>query len=328
MTQVLHTAALAGIPDRMADRTCTAAGLAADLRLNADALERFLRMMVVLDLLVEEGQREFRLSEAGHLLRSDHPRSLRERVLYIGAVNYPVAGAAIQSLQSGGTAFEHVFGMPFFEYLGRRPDIGQAFNGLMQQGVETRIRGVLAAFDFSQARRIVDIGGGNGSLLSAILETVPDATGEIMDLPPVIAQARDRLASSSVGRRIEFAAGDLFEGPYPEEADLYLLSNILHDWDDERAQSILRRCRHAMGTTAKLLLVEEILPEAALDSPVTVANDYSMLLLTGGRERTELQYRSLLESCGLQLGAVLPFEVPQRNGRRGGNWAVMRCDAV
>lgn len=328
MTQVLHTAVQAGVADFMGDRECTADEISAALHLDAHALERFLRMMVVLDLLVQAGVARYRLSAAGQLLRADHPQSMRERIVYIGAINYPVAGAAMHSLRTGETAFDHVFGKPFFDHLAKQPELGRAFNGLMQRGIEARVTGVLSAFDFSAARHIVDLGGGNGALLSAILSSSPQSTGALFDLPSVIGEARQRLGELVAGGRVEFIEGDLFLGPYPAGADLYILSNIIHDWNDPKAETILRHCAEAMrGSRGELLLIEETLPETVLDSPSTVANDYSMLLLTGGLERTQAQYATLLERSGLSLTRVSPFALRQTDSRRKGRWAILHCHA-
>ncbi|MGJ7504891.1 methyltransferase [Variovorax sp. ZT5P49] len=327
MTQVLVTAVQSGIADFMSGRECTAEEIGRALHLNARALYRFMRMMVVLDLLVEIGEGRFRLSEAGQLICADHPQSIRERIAYIGAINYPVAGAAIHSLRTGETAFDHVFGKPFFEHLAQEPKLGRAFNGLMQRGIEARIAGVSGAHDFSQARHIVDLGGGNGALLSSILASAPRSTGTIFDLPGVIAEARQRLVDSPLGARMALVEGDLFAGHYPTGADLYILSNIIHDWNDDQAQIILRHCAQAMGPDGELILVEETMPMSVLDSPSTVANDYSMLLLTGGLERSEDEYRALLARSGLALFQVTPFAVRSNDRRRKGHWALLHCRA-
>lgn len=327
MTQVLYTSVQAGIADFLGDRECNAAEIAAALHLDAPSLERFLRMMVVLDLAVQVDLDRFRLSAAGHLLRGNHPQSMRERVNYIGAVNYSVASAAIHTLRTGKTAFEHVFGMPFFDYLAQRPELGDAFNGLMQRGVEARVARILDSYDFSKARHIVDLGGGNGALLSVILAKSNESTGVVFDLPAVVAQARDNLRSHTTGSRVDFVEGDLFNGPYPAGADLYILSNIIHDWTDARAETILRHCRQAMLPNSELIIVEEIRPPYVLDSPSTAANDYSMLLLTGGLERSEAQFRTLIEHCGLKLSKITPFQLHTNDSRRKGNWALLHCHA-
>jgi SAM-dependent methyltransferase len=323
MTQVVHTAVRVGIPDRLGEGSRAAAELATELGLHADALERFLRMMAVLGLVYQVDERRFRLSEAGQLLRSAHPQSLSERALYVGTVNYPTAAAAPHALRTGEPAFDHVFGEPFFDYLAHEPTMARAFQGLMQRAAEQRIAGILDAYDFSGARHIVDLGGGNGTLLAAILERAPHARGTVVDMAPVVAQSRERLRGSPVAERIEAVEGDLMAGGFPAGADIYILSNIIHDWHDGVAERILRHCAAAMAPTSTLILVEELMPARVLDSPSTVANDYSMLLLTGGRERSEAEYRQLARRSGLRVSEVIPFAA--HNGMRKGNWALVCC---
>lgn len=323
MTQVVHTAAQTGIPDRLGDHACAAADIATELGLHPEALERFLRMMTVLGLVRQVDDRRFSLTDAGHLLRSTHPQSLRERALYVGAINYPTAAAASHALQTGAPAFDHVFGEPFFDFLAHQPPMARAFQGLMQRGAEQRIAGILDAYDFSHARHIVDLGGGNGTLLAAVLAHAPQARGTVVDLATVVAQAQEHLRCSPVASRIDVVVGDLMAGGFPTGADIYLLSNIIHDWHDEVAERILRHCASAMAPASTLLLIEEILPTQALASPSTVANDYSMLLLTGGRERTEAEYRDLASRSGLRVSDVIPFAA--NNGPRKGNWALVCC---
>jgi len=327
-TQILNTAARLDIAAQLADGPRSSVELARILPANPRALHRFLRMMVVLELLVEESDGSFGLSASGQLLRSDHPESLRDRILYIGAVNYPTAQAMLHSVQTGGPAFDHVFGESFFGHFARRPELGALFNRLMSQNAGGRVAGILGAWDFSGAGTIVDIGGGKGALLAAILEANPRAAGILFDTPEVIAEARTSLAGTDAGRRIDMVPGDLFRGPFPEGCDLYLLSHIIHDWDDARAKRILGHCRAAVQPDGRLLLIEEIMPARAADSPSTIANDFSMLLLTGGKERTEPEYRRLLESAGFRLVGITPFALRDASKNRKGNLAVLESRPV
>jgi hypothetical protein len=327
ITQVLYVAAQSGIADELGDDARSANDLANALDLDVRALERFLRMMVVLDLLVQEDVKVFRLSAVGQLLRADHPDSMRDRILYIGAINYPAAGAALHSVRTGEPAFEHVFGRPFFDYLAEQPALGHLFNGLMEDATHGRVSGILQAYDFSRARHIVDIGGGNGALLSAILAHAPASTGTVFDTAGVVAGARTWLAGAEVGHRIDLVEGDLFGGRYPQGADLYLLSNIIHDWNDAQAGTILRHCVSAMPRGSSLMLIEELMPEWVTDSPATTASDYSMLILTGGKERTEAQYRALLDCSDLSISSIIPFAVESDENRRKGNWVLLDCRA-
>ncbi len=327
-TQILHTAATLNIADHLAQAPQSAVALAQALHAHPQGLHRFLRMMVVLDLLTQEDNGSFALSPLGQLLRSDHPESLRDRILYIGAVNYPTAGAMLHSVRTGEPAFDHVFHVPFFGYFAQQAELGAIFNQLMKQNVDERVAGIIGAYDFSRAKTLVDIGGGNGALLAAILDANPPIAGTLFDTPEVIAEARASFARSHVAQRIDMVSGDLFHGPFPEGGDLYLLSNIIHDWDDPRSQQILRHCRAAMRHDSRLLLIEEIMPARVVDSPATIANDFSMLLLTGGRERTEPEYRALLTSASFQLACVIPFALRSATKKRKGNWAILECKPV
>ena len=281
--------------------------------------------MVVLDLLIQDDNGSFGLSPTGELLRADHPESLRDRIIYIGAVNYPTAQAMIYSVQTGEPAFDQVFGVPFFGHFAQKPELGAIFNQMMRKNVGERIAGIISAFDFSGMKTIVDIGGGNGALLAAILDANPQAAGTLFDTPEVIADARASLARSGLAQRIEMVTGDLFRGPFPIGGDLYLMSNIIHDWDDTRSEQVLRNCRTAMRAEGLLLLIEEIMPARVGDSPATIANDFSMLLLTGGRERTVTEYQALLESAGFLLASVIPFALNNTSKTRKGNWALLEC---
>jgi hypothetical protein len=302
--------------------------LAKILNVNAQSLRRFLLMMTVLNLLTQTDQDSFKLSPLGQLLRSDHPESIRERINYIGEVNYPAAQGMSHAVQTGETAFEHVFGTPFFDFLAKRQDLGELFNRQMSQAVQDRIKGILSAYDFSQAATIIDIGGGNGALLMAILRAHPLACGVLVDVANVAAEARNSLASTEVASRVEIREGDFFQGPLPAGGDLYLLSNIIHDWDDRRALQILLNCRAVIPKTSRLLLIEQIMPLQAIDTPATVASDFSMLLLTRGKERTEPEYRALLSAAELELTKVFPIVGTRIYSGRKSNWVILESVPV
>ncbi|MFA7438311.1 MAG: methyltransferase [Castellaniella sp.] len=326
MTQVLHTAVLAGVADGIGSTPCDSGELAQHLQLDPVALRRFMRMMVVLNLLGETDDGRFQLTEVGRILRADHPESMRDRILYLGAIHYPASASAYHSLKTGQPAFDHVFGLDYFSYLSQHSDLSRYFNGLMQDSVHRRISGIRKTYDFSRFEHIVDIGGGNAALLIAILSESRCAQATLFDAPGVISEARIRIADAGLERRIRVTEGDLFDGPYPQGGDLYILSNIIHDWDDERSKVILRHCRQSMGKGSTLILIEEILPRRVKESPATIANDYSMLLLTGGRERTAEEYRMLIEDdADLRLNHIAPFGLATSDPDRAGKWAIMEC---
>ncbi len=280
--------------------------------------------MVAMELLVQERDDCFSLSALGQLLRSDHPESVREQIIYYGEINYPTARAMYRSVMTGSPAFDQVFGAPFFRYFAQRPEIGRLFNRVMGDITNERIPAIITAYDFGSSATIVDIAGGTGTLLIAILGTHPNLRGVLFDTAEVIADARSRQVESDIAERIEMIAGDIFSGPLPSHRDVYLLSNVIHDWDDQLAANILRNCRAVMRADSRLLLIEEIMPARVVDSPGTIANDFAMLLLTGGKERTEQEYRGLLDSAGFRLTKLIPLKAL---GKQKENWAILECSA-
>ena len=318
------TAAKLRIADHIGDTPRSAADLAGVVGADPGALHRFLRMLAALNLLKPRKDGRFGLAALGQFLRSDHPQSVHERLIYIAEISYPVAAAMTFSVRTGKPAFDHVFGEPLFDYFAHSPELRAIFSRLMSQSVTDRITGIVRAYDFSRMKTIVDIGGGNGALLSAILTENPGAVGVVFDTPDVIVEARTSLAPS-VARRIDLVGGDIFRGPLPASGDLYVLSNIIHDWDDQAAGQILYNCRAALRTDGRLLLIEEIMPDRVGDAPQTIANDYTMLLLTGGRQRTKREFRELLTAADFQLTSVIRFHLARTATRRRENWAILEC---
>jgi hypothetical protein len=321
-TQELYTAVKLGVADHLAAGPRHARELAQAVNAHPQALHRFLRKLVVLNLLAEEDDGAFRLLPLGELLCANHPGSVRNLVLYIGEVGYPAQQGLLYAVQTGRPAFDHVFGMPFFDFFERRLDLSALFDDLMGQGINDRAAAVVAAYDFSRFDTIVDVGGGNGTLISAILDAYPRLLGIVFDRPGVAAEGRHGVMRMGLADRCQTVAGDFFDNSIPPGRDIYLLSYVIHDWDDERATTILRNCRTAMRQDSRLLLIEEIMPKRAADAPATVGTDLSMLMLTGGRERTEAEYRSLLLTTGLQLTSVIPFEPTRDRGGRS-SWTII-----
>ena len=222
---------------------------------------------------------------------------------------YRSAAGLLDTVLHGGTAFERVHGEPFFDHLDRHPEQQAVFEASMAGRAEQEAGDVAAVYDFADARRLVDVGGGRGVLLATILSGAPDLHGVLLDREAVIPEARSYVESAGVAGRAECVPGDFFTA-VPPGADVYVLSRILHDWDDPDAQRILTTCRNAMTTTSRLLVVEAILPERARDRPAAIRMDLHMLLLLGARERTESEFRRLLAGCGFDVRRVLPTASP------------------
>ena len=168
---------------------------------------------------------------------------------------------------------------------------------------------VVAAYDFGALGRLVDVGGGRGVLLATILRAAPALAGTLLDREAVIPMARQHLETAGLADRVELVAGDFFAA-LPAGADAYLLSRVLHDWDDDDAARILTACRRAMTATSRLLVVEAVLPERARDAPAAIRMDLHMLLLFGALERTEAEFRQLLGGAGLEVAQVVPTGSP------------------
>jgi hypothetical protein len=307
-TQLLYVAAKLGIADVVAGGRRTAAEIAEAVGADAALLGRALRGLVLEDILFEDGGR-FGLTPLGEWLRDGVPGSLRGPILVRGELYYGAAAGLLATVVDGGTAFEHVHGERFFEHLGRHPDLEATFQASMTGRASHEADDVVAAYDFTGLERLVDVGGGQGVLLATILRGAPWLRAMLVDRPAVVARAREWLAQQGVGERCECVAGDFFAS-VPSGADAYVLSRVIHDWDDADANRILARCAAAMTAGSRLLLVEAIVPERPKDRPEAIRMDLHMLTLLGARERTEAEFRRLLAAVGLTVQRVVPTRSP------------------
>jgi O-methyltransferase domain/Dimerisation domain len=308
-TQLLYVAAKLGVADVLEDGPRTGAEVAAAVGADGDRLTRMLRGLVVEEVLTEDDEGRFALTAVGERLRDGVPGSLRGQVIVRGETYWEAAGGLLRTATDGGTAFEHVHGAHFFEHLAAHPDDGLAFQASMAGRADREAADVVAAYDFGGLRRLVDVGGGAGVLLEAIVRSTPGLDGVLVDLPEAVARAAQRFAAAGLDGRVECEAGDFFAA-VPPGADAYLLSRVIHDWDDADARRILTCCREAMGPHARLLLVEALMPERADDAPEAIRMDLHMLMLLGARERTEAEYRALLADAGLALQRAVPTGSP------------------
>jgi hypothetical protein len=298
VSRAVHVAAKLGLPDLLADGPKSVDALAAQIGANTDALFRLMRVLAAHNVFVEQNEKRFGLTDWGEMLRSDKPGSMRDYVLMAGQ---PAVWRACENLEysimTGNTAFDHTLGQSWFAYLDANPPIGRIFDNAMRSRGAAEDGAILGVFDFSKFRRIADLGAGEGGLLSAALQTAPQATGILFDQPRVVENARRLLANRAEADRIEFAAGDLFDA-VPAGAELYILKQILRDWSDEQAQKILANCRRAMPLGSRLLVLEMIV-EPAAEFPTRL--DLMMMAWTGGRERTLAEYERLFSGAGFRL---------------------------
>jgi hypothetical protein len=301
-SMLVSVAAKLRIADHLRDGPLPVATLAARTGTHEDSLYRVLRALTEVGVFTEEPPRTFRMNEAGEQLRSDVPGSLRVAAEVAGEpwMRGPW-GSLLHSVSTGETAFDHVYGKGTFDWFAEHPAEAALFDTWQASITDSAAKAVASAYDFSTARSIVDVGGGFGALLGAVLQQNASSRGVLFDLPHVIAQAKSRF-DPALASRVEFVPGDFFKS-VPGGHDVYLMKYILHDWDDERSRAILSATRTAMGGRGTLLVVEVIVgPPNQAGGKV---GDVFMLVRTGGRNRTEQEYRDLLASGGFETTRVM-----------------------
>lgn len=304
LSQAIYAAAKFGIADLLQAGPRSVEDLAASTGTHAGALYRLLRALASVGIFAEEGDRRFAITELAECLRADVPGSKRALALMSGDEQFRAWAEIEYSLRTGQTAFEKVYGEPVFDYLSKHPDKASIFDGAMV-GIHGRESGAIAeAYDFSGLQILADIGGGNGSQLTAILQRHPHLRGILFDLPHVIERARERLTSAGMLNRCELVSGSFFDS-VPPGADAYLMRHIIHDWDETKCHTILQNCHRAMTAKSKLLVVESVIPSGNGPFGGKIL-DLVMLLIPGGQERTEDEYRSLFQQANFRLTRVLP----------------------
>jgi ubiquinone/menaquinone biosynthesis C-methylase UbiE len=303
MSQAACVTAELGIADILADGPKRADELARATGCHEPSMHRLLRAMTALEICMEREDGTFALAPMGMLLRSDTPNSLRSWTIWCGKHMWPVAGDLLHSVKTGETARQRLGGIDRFGLLESDHEAAAVFNKAMAELSSLVASEVLRSYQFGGMRRIVDVGGGYGALLAAVLKAHPDLHGILLDLPQAIEGARTHLSNADLAGRCELIAGDFFAS-IPDGADAYLLKAVLHDWDDQKSMAILRNCRRAIPIYGKLLLIERIVPErfeaCALHHAIAWA-DLTMLVEFGGRERTEAEFCGLLEASGFKL---------------------------
>jgi hypothetical protein len=307
--QAIYTVTALGLPDELGTARKGSGELAKAVGAPERNVHRLLRAMVALELCGEPEPGVFELTPMGAYLRSEAKDSMRNWALLWGHETiWSGWGRLLDCARTGEIAPKLIAGKGPFEWLSEDPAGLEIFNRSMAELTARAARAVAQAYDFDGISKIVDVGGGYGALLREILSKYPETSGAILDLPYCREGAAKLLAEAGLTGRCEFVPGDFFES-VPPGADAYSIKSVIHDWDDERSVFILTNIRRAMSGTSRLLLVEPILPDrigsSALDA-MMIGSDLNMMLMTGGCERTETDYRRLLESAGLHLVRVVP----------------------
>lgn len=308
VSQGIAVAAELGIADLLKDGPRTAAGIARTANASEDGVYRLLRALASVGLFAETGNRRFRLTPLGRLLRTDSPQALGGYARFTGHEStWRPWGELRHSVRTGEPAFDHVFATPIFEYYAKMPESAAVFDAAMTSISTLESKAVVAAYDFSGINTLVDVGGGHGLMIVTILKAYRRMRGILFDLSHVTAGATALLQNGGVADRCQIVRGDFFAF-VPEGGDAYVMKHIIHDWDDERATQILRNCHRAMQPGGKVLIVDAVIP------PGNRAHfgkllDLEMLVLTPrGRERTQAEFRELLKRSGFRLRRVVPTE--------------------
>ncbi len=304
LSQALYVAAKLGIADLLAEGTRRVEDLAGATGAHPSSLYRVLGLLASEGVFEELVEGRFALTPLAEPLCSNAPDSLRARAIFDGEEwNWHPWCNLLHSTKTGGSAFDHTYGVAVFDYLKETPEAALSFDNLMAARTRPWALSVVDAYDFADIGTLVDVGGGYGALLAAILAANPHLKGVLVDLPHVVAGAQPKLEDAGLADRCETAAGDFFQS-VPEGGDAYILKHVLHDWDDDRCVSILENCRRAISNEGRLLVVEIlIVPGNEWDYGKYL--DLNMLVLAKGRERTEEQYRTLLEVAGFTLSRVV-----------------------
>jgi SAM-dependent methyltransferase len=309
ISQAIYVAAKLGIADLLKDGPQSYVTLAARTGADAPSLFRLMRALASVDVFSHVGEDRFALSRLAENLRTDATASLRAMVITIGEIHYRACGNLLHSIQTGTPGFNHVFGTSLFDYLQQNAAAGNAFNQGMTNLSSMLAYALLFAYDFAGVSSIVDVGGGEGELLRKILELNPEMVGAVLDMPSTIEKVHQTLNGNTRVGPCSYIAGDFFVS-VPEGADVYLLSGVIHDWDDDRAITILRNCRRAMAENGRVLVVDMVVPKNGAKC-FSKLLDLNMLVMTGGRERTETEFRSLLDASGYKLTKIIPTMAPQ-----------------
>lgn len=307
VSQMIFVVARLGIPDMLKDGPQDVETLALETGTHAPSLYRLLRALASMGIFAETDDGRFTLTPLAELLRSGVPGSQRAAALYHGDPSqWRTWGEFLYSITTGESAFQHFHGIDAWEYRAQRPELNAVFNDLMTANTRRQTAAVVSAYDFSGVGTLVDVAGGHGALIAAILAANPRLRAILCDASHVVDGAYAILDAAGVSDRCRVVSCDFFTS-VPGGGDAYLLKLIIHDWDDDQAIAILNTCRNAMPEHGRLLLVENVIPPGNIPH-VGKINDLQMLVALGGRERTAAEFGDLLARAGFKLTRIVPTQ--------------------
>jgi len=307
--QMVAAACRLNLPDLVAASPKNSGELAAATGTYELAMHKLLRGLAACRVFAEQADGCFAATDISDAFRTDKP-GVRNLTLMLSEESYDVWADLMYTLQTGKPAYQHVRGKGRWEELAEKPEAATQFNAAMVEITKAVSGAFLAGYDFKSARTVVDVGGGTGALLAAVLKAYPHINGILFDLAAGLAGAREAMSSAGLDGRVKFVEGSFFQS-VPSGGDVYLLKSIIHDWDDEHAGAILKTCRAAMQPSSKVVLLERVMPERVNDPDrdfTNVISDLHMMILFGGQERTPTEYGRLLSGAGLTLTRQIAME--------------------
>lgn len=305
----IYNAAKLNIADLLADKPQTAEQLASATNTHAPSLYRVLRALSSVGVFRENSQHQFEITPLGQTLRSDVPGSMKAMAIAQLGDHFPAWGNLMHSIKTGEIAFDNIQGMPVWKYYETHPEDGANFAKAMSGMTEGAIMNILPAYDFTGYKTIVDVGGGNGALLCGVLSVASsDSNGVVYDEAYLQQQANDKIKQKGMAGRCSFIGGSFFDS-VPKDGDLYLMKMVLHDWNDELTEKILRNMFAAMKKGSRLLIIESVIPEGNDHHPGKFM-DINMMAMTGGRERTEKEWNRFIKGAGLTPGKIIHTPSP------------------
>lgn len=308
VSQAIYVLAKLGIPDLLATGPRSVDQLAPKVDAQPKPLFRLMRFLAGIGVLTHDSSDQFGLTPMGDLLRSDVPGSVRIHAISVNEEEYRAAGELLHTVRTGETAFNHLYGVGIFEYLSSHPEAGAAFNARMA-AIPTKGEELLSLFDFSSVRTVVDVGGGRGAVLANLLIARPHLKGILVDLPGAVREAETFLSDRGVRARCQLIAGSILDS-VPSGGDTYLTSAVLHTFDDQQANRVLRNVRRAIPPDGSLLLWEFVVPPGGAPSRSKTL-DLRMLYASGGVERTEPEWARLLSETGFRLEKIATPTTPR-----------------
>ncbi len=331
LSQSISVAAQLGIADLLKDKPKSVDELAAETTSHPQSLYRLLRALASFDIFRELDTQKFELTPRAALLQSDVPGSLQGYASVMGTPwHWQMWQEILYSVKTGESGFEKVYGMGFEDYYQQNPQVAKDFDAAMTGALTLSDRAILGSYDFSGFGRIVDIatgGQGDGELIASILLQNQDSKGVHFDTASRISKAKAVIESKSLGDRCELIAGDFWES-VPANADVYIVKNLIHDYDDIKAQKILSNIHQAIATNGKLLVVEMIVPPSNEPSLAKILDVEAMIMTPGAKERTAQEYRQLFAKSGFEVTRIIPTKSPMSIIEANRVGAIRACEAA